>query len=148
VLVFANRLWGGVAMFMPEGLLGQINVEIDGLKSAAAVMRAELEAGFRSQVTPFNDAMQSGASIGGVIAGAEFKQLQQTYSTYITATRVALDNLGKGTYSVATAADIIAEKYSDADALSRARVDEVQKVIAYTPPPPPQFGPYLPKDDV
>lgn len=131
-------------MFPAEEVLGQINVEIDGLKSVAAAMRAELQSGFRTQVKPVHDAMQPGASVGGQIAGAEWAYLQTTYSASIQGTLDALFNLDKGTQAVAHAADVIAKTYGDADAFSRARVDDVHNVIAYTPPPPQQLGPYPP----
>ena len=135
-------------MFVPEGLLGQINVELDGLRSVAAAMQAELESSFRSQVVPFNEAMRSGASIGGPIAGAEWQQLRDTCGRYIADTSRALRSLDEGTDSVARAGTLIAETYGDADAFARARVDQIQEVISYTPPPPQQYGPYPPESDL
>lgn len=135
-------------MFPAEGLLGQINVELDGLKGVAAAMQAELESSFRSQVVPFNEAMQSGASIGGLIAGAEWQQLRATCARYIDDTSRALRSLDEGTDSVARAGKLIAETYGDADAFARARVDQIHEVITYAPPPPEQYGPYPPESDL
>lgn len=135
-------------MLPVEALVNQINVEIDGLKSVAAAMRAELESSFRSQVAPVHDAMQPGASIGGPIAGAEWVQLQNTYSAYIQGTLDALFNLDKGTQAVAQAAEIIARDYGDSDAFAQAKLTDVQDVIMYTPPPPVQYGPYRPTGGV
>lgn len=112
------------------GLIGQINVEIDGLRSVAAAMRADLEKGYRSQVPQVNDAMQPGATIGIEIVGEEWTRLQTTYSKCVQATVDALFNLDLGTQSMANAAETIARKYGDADALAQARVQDVTAVLA------------------
>jgi hypothetical protein len=74
--------------------------------------------------------------------------LRVTCSTYIDLTSNALKNLDVGTDSVARAGDLIAEMYRDADALSQARVNDVQEVISYTPPQHQQYGPYPPAGDL
>jgi hypothetical protein len=125
-----------VAVFA-DTLMAQINVEIDGLKSVAEAMRRELEAGYRSQVSPVHAAMQPGASIGGPIAGDSWVALQNAYSDSIQATLDTLFNLDLGTQAVADAAQVIARDYGDADAFSRARLGDVQQVIH---PPLPDPG--------
>ncbi|MGI5215900.1 hypothetical protein [Plantactinospora sp. CA-290183] len=112
-----------------EGLISQINVEIDGLASAAAVMRDELEHGYRSQVPQVHEAMTPGATIGGRIAGAEWIRLQDTYSTCIQATVEALFNLDKGTQAMARAAEKIAQSYRGSDAFAQATVGDVREVL-------------------
>lgn len=127
-------------MFLDAALIGQINVEIDGLKSVAEAMHHELESGYRTQVVPVHDAMQPGASIGGPIEGASWVALQDTYSRNIQATLDALFNLDLGTQAVADAAQVIARDYGDADALSTARLEDVQQVISSTPSDPGNHG--------
>jgi hypothetical protein len=55
---------------LDAALIGQINVEIDGLTSVAAATRDELEPGYWTQIGPVHEAIPSGASIGGPIAGS------------------------------------------------------------------------------
>lgn len=150
IVLFAARLLScsptacgeGSRLFSVEGVLHEINVEIEGLKSVADAMRAELESSFRTQVKPVHDAMQPGARVGAQIAGAEWANLQTVYAANIQGTLDALFNLDKGTQAVASAAEAIAKSYGDADAFSRAQVDDVQRVIAYSPPLSQQLGPY------
>ena len=123
-------------MVLDAALIGQINVEIDGLKGVAAAMRDELESGYRTQIGPVHQAMQPGASIGGPITGSSWTVLQNRYDLNIQATLEALFNLDLGTQAVADAAQQIARDYGDADAFSTARVEDVQKVIS-----PPAAGP-------
>jgi hypothetical protein len=120
-------------MLPVDGLVKQINVEIDSLRAVADGIRAELEKGFRSQVPRVNDAMQSGATIGGPIAGPEWIRLQNAYSTSIQATVDALFNLDLGTQAVAQAADVIAKNYGDSDAFAQAKVNDVQAVLIAAP---------------
>jgi hypothetical protein len=120
-------------MLPADGLVKQISVEIDGLKTVAEGIRAELEKGFRSQVPHVNDAMQSGATIGGCIVGPEWVRLQNAYSTSIQATVDALFNLDIGTQAVAQAADVIATNYGDTDAFAQAKVGDVQAVLMAAP---------------
>lgn len=119
-------------MLPMDGLLGQINVEIDGLRGLAAAMRADLEKGYRTQVPQVHEAMQPGATIGGPLAGAEWPKLQDTYSTCIQATLDALFNLDLGTQAVAQAAEIIARNYGNADAFARARANDVAALLSPT----------------
>lgn len=124
-------------MLLPiDGLVGQIKVEIEGLRSVAAAMRSDLENGYRSQVPQVHDAMQTGATIGGHIAGEEWPRLQNTYSACIQATLDALFNLDKGTQAVAQAAELIARNYGDADAFAQARAQDVQALLAPVRPSP------------
>lgn len=126
-----------------DGLIQQINVEIEGLRSMAEAMRKDLEGGFRTQVRPISDALQSGARIGGCIPGYEFIQLQNLYTSHIERTLDALFQLDVGTQRVAEAAAVIARTYGDADGFAEASVEEIQDVISYAAPPPPP-GCYTP----
>lgn len=125
-----------------EAMIGKINVEIDGLASAAAIMRDELKRGYRTQVPHVHDAMRPGATIGGQIVGADWVRLQDNYTTCIEATVEALYNLDVGTQAVARAAEVIARAYRDSDALARATVDEVRDALPR--PPEPQSTPDSP----
>jgi hypothetical protein len=120
-----------------DALVQQINVEIEGLRSVADAMRTELDASFRTQVTPIQHALKSGAQIGGHIPGYEFVQLQNLYASHIESTLDALYQLDIGTQAVADAAESIARTYGDADAFAQASLDQVRDVISYAPPPPP-----------
>ena len=130
-------------MAQVDGLVQQINVEIEGLKGVAVSMREDLEGGFRTQVAPIHDALRSGARIGGCIPGYEFIQLQNLYSSHIERTLDALFQLDLGTQRVAEAAAVIAKTYGDSDAFAEATVEEIQGVISYAAPPPPP-GRYSP----
>jgi hypothetical protein len=127
---------GGVAIgAAAAAVIGQINVEIDGLVSAAAVMRDELEQGYRSQVPQVHDAMQPGATIGDRIEGDDWRHLQDRYDECIQKTLESLFNLDKGTQAVAQAAEQIAANYRGSDAFAHATVSDVQEVL------PPQEQP-------
>ncbi|MBE1488705.1 hypothetical protein [Plantactinospora soyae] len=129
---------GGAALgAAAAAVIGQINVEIDGLVSAAAVMRDELEQGYRSQVPQVHDAMQPGATIGDRIEGEDWRRLQDRYDECIQKTLDSLFNLDLGTEAVAQAADKIAANYQGSDAFAHATVSDVQEVL----PPPEQPAP-------
>lgn len=129
---------GGAALgAAAAAVIGQINVEIDGLVSAAAVMRDELEQGYRSQVPTVQDAMQPGATIGDRIEGEDWRHLQDRYDECIRKTLESLYALDMGTEAVAQAADKIAANYRGSDAFAHATVSDVQEVL----PPPEQPAP-------
>ncbi|MBF9130890.1 hypothetical protein I0C86_18280 [Plantactinospora sp. S1510] len=133
---------GGVAIgAAAAAVIGQINVEIDGLVSAAAVMRDELEQGYRSQVPQVHDAMQPGATIGDRIEGDDWRHLQDRYDECIQKTLESLYNLDMGTDAVAQAADKIAANYRGSDAFAHATVSDVQKVLPPPEQPAPQTAP-------
>jgi hypothetical protein len=134
---------GAAAGALAGALMNQINVEIDGLAKAAAVMREELRQGFRTQVTPVYNAMERGATIGTGIQGAEWDYLRDRYDECIQATVDALYNLDLGTQAVANAAEQIARNYRTADDLAHATVSEVREALGpdqTTPAPPTQPG--------
>src|SRR3954447_8084666 len=120
-----------------DALVRQIDAEVQGLRGVAAAIRTELEEGLRTQVTPINEALRSGAQIGGCIPGYEFVQLQNLYASHIRRTLDALFQLDLGTQAVGKAADAIARTYGDADAFAAATVGDIRNVIAHTPAPPP-----------
>ncbi|MEN3610755.1 hypothetical protein AAH979_14510 [Plantactinospora sp. ZYX-F-223] len=113
-------------------VIGQINVEIDGLASAAAAMREELKEGYRTQVPPVHDAMQQGATIGDRLEGDDWLRLQERYDECIHKSLEALVNLDKGTQAVAQAAEQIAANYRGSDAFAHATVSDVHQVLPPT----------------
>ncbi|GIG91678.1 hypothetical protein [Plantactinospora endophytica] len=121
-------------------VIGQINVEIDGLSSAAAAMREELKEGYRTQVPPVHDAMQQGATIGDRLEGDDWLHLQERYDECIQKSLEALVNLDKGTQAVARAADQIATNYRGSDAFAHATVSDVHEVLPPTEQTRPQPG--------
>jgi hypothetical protein len=129
----------GFAMLPADMVIQQINVEIDGLKDVAASLRSELEDSFRLQVPKVYDAVQPGATLGASIAGDAWIRLQNSLHEGLQGTSDALFNLDRGTQAVTTAAEQIAKDYGDADAFSKARVEDVNKIIAPPPPPPPEY---------
>ncbi|MEQ4302998.1 hypothetical protein ABNF97_16640 [Plantactinospora sp. B6F1] len=113
-------------------VIGQINVEIDGLASVAAAMREELKEGYRTQVPPVHDAMQQGATIGDRLEGDDWLHLQDRYDECIRKSLAALVNLDKGTQAVARAAEQIAANYRGSDAFAQATVGDVHEVLPPT----------------
>ncbi|MGI5152473.1 hypothetical protein ACQEVC_39880 [Plantactinospora sp. CA-294935] len=113
-------------------VIGQINVEIDGLASAAAAMREELKEGYRTQVPPVHDAMQQGATIGDRLEGDDWLHLQERYDECIRDSLKALSNLDQGTQAVAQAAERIAANYRGSDAFAHATVSDVHEVLPPT----------------
>jgi hypothetical protein len=112
------------------GVITQIAVEIDGLKQVADTLRTELESSFRVQVPKVYDAVQPGATLGGAIAGSAWTRLQDSLHAGLQGTADALFNLDKGTQAVTTAAEQIAQDYGDSDAFARARVQDVNEIMA------------------
>jgi hypothetical protein len=123
-------------MLPADGAFAEISVEIEGLRQAAAEMRAELDKSFRVQVPKLMDAVQPGATLGGVIVGAEWIHLQDALHASLQATSEALFNLDLGTQAVTVAAERIAAGYGDADAFAHATIKDVNDVIQPPPPTP------------
>ncbi|MFI7598899.1 hypothetical protein [Actinoplanes sp. NPDC049681] len=126
-------------MLPVDAVMQQIAVEIDGLKQVAAGLRSELEDSFRLQVPKVHDAVQPGATLGASIAGDAWIRLQDSLHAGLQGTSDALFNLDKGTQAVTSAAEQIAKDYGDADAFSKARVEDVNKIMV--PPPQEYLGP-------
>jgi hypothetical protein len=126
-------------MLPADVVIQQINVEIDGLKDVATSLRSELEQSFRLQVPKVYDAVEPGATLGASIAGDAWIRLQDAMHAGLQGTSDALFNLDRGTHAVTTAAEQIAQDDGDADAFSKARVEDVNKIIVAPPPPPPEY---------
>ncbi|RZU51268.1 hypothetical protein EV385_3078 [Krasilnikovia cinnamomea] len=125
-------------MLPVDAVMQQIAVEIDGLKQVAASLRGELEGSFRVQVPKVYDAVQPGATLGASIAGGSWINLQDSLHASLQGTTDALFNLDQGTQAVTTAAEQIARDYGDADAFSKAKVEDVHEIMVA---PPQALGP-------
>ncbi|MEE6259034.1 hypothetical protein [Plantactinospora sonchi] len=138
---------GAAAGAAAASLVQQISVNIDGLAKAAAVMREELQQGYRTQVPHVYGPMGEGSTIGAGIPGTEWDTLRERYNVCIEATCNALENLDLGTYRMANAAEHIASNYRNADELSRATVSDVREVLippeTQTMPSQPSTGRYV-----
>ncbi|NJC70600.1 hypothetical protein HC031_12870 [Planosporangium thailandense] len=112
-------------MLPPDELISRIRVETDSVRAIAAGMRSDLDQAYRPQVPSVHDAMQTGATIGGHIAGEQWVWLQDVYTECMRTTLKALYNIDQGSQALAQAADVIATRYGDADGFARATADEV-----------------------
>jgi hypothetical protein len=116
------------------GQIGQISVDIDGLKDTAAKLQGLLEQSYRVQVPKVYDAMRPGARVGGELAADEWAGLQDSYTKSIEGTASALQNIDLGTQALAKAAEAIANQYGSSDAFAVAQAKDVEAVLP-TPQP-------------
>lgn len=111
------------------GQMGQISVEVEGLRDTAAKLQGMLDHGYRIQIPKVYDAMRPGARVGGELAADEWAGLQDGYTKSIQGTAEALRNIDLGTQALAKAAEAIANQYGSSDAFAVARAKDVEAVL-------------------
>jgi len=107
-----------------------VRVDIDGLFGFARELRGELDAGLRPWVLELINTYNYGVQVGAGLPSPSMAMIQRQYQLCLARIIEQLENFVLTSAVLADAAELIAQRYSDADGLAAAPLADIQAALA------------------
>ncbi|MGY0231267.1 hypothetical protein [Longispora urticae] len=127
-----------------------IDVDITSLHDFAEVVRRDLEENFKqawnADIRPY---FEQGAQMGNSCYIQDLLKVRSYYERCLKKIDESMANFYRGTAAMASAADLVAQRYQGSDVFSAELQDRVKRDIdTALPPPPPASAPVRPTPEV
>jgi hypothetical protein len=109
-----------------------LKVDIEALADVANALRQEVDGNLRPHVGPLNLAYGMGVKFGLTSHSENMKRARKAYHDCLVQATESFANRIAAGEALAAALDEIARRYGGADAMAKARSDDVSKVIDET----------------
>jgi hypothetical protein len=113
----------------PDDQAAAVHVDVHGLADFATDLRAEIDKNLRPYLNELINIYRSGPRFGPLIDSANVRAARSHYQDCLGQIINQLDACARGGATLADAADLIAQRYRDADALAGATVASVTAAV-------------------
>jgi hypothetical protein len=107
-----------------------LSVDLKALTDVAAALRQEVAGNLQRHITQLNSAYGMGVSFGYASHSDNMKEARKVYHDCLVRATSLLSSCVAAGEALATAVDVIAQRYATTDAMAKARADEVDLALS------------------